>query len=1392
MPVIPWAVYGDGIRKENGEVDTCCFTVTAPKQQPSPLLAAAGRSPPFLRERRHKQQHKQDLQQPLVSKLLREALEECSEDEEDATANSSGVNSSGQLPTPVVVPAIFGRYPYDGFSASASEVPSTLLRCKRAEEQQEALLLAAAAAVSAAMQQQLQGICRIVRTHAAVGALELQQPHISSCSSTTSRRHNGSLCEFLPVVIMHVGADVEDHRLAVRMLQLQLQQLSKCCCGGRRSSRGSRGSSSASSKDELFLRQVVLRANSCTNAQTALRTMYGQLKASSCCSTCIGRSGNGSRQEKEVESETGAVAEEIAADAAAAAAWGEFDGVWAQQQQLLLLRCLEGMTGDDNNAGTGPAQATATEEDEGAYWGHDISSRLGQLWQKQLQQHSRGFCCISRCKGDGSTVKTRSQHLAATGNSGSSSDDSSSEDGGADDRPTRAQEDRSRSNSSNNSVLVVVLEELEAFAPRVLSQVLLLVSLLRSQQGIPVVVLASAAASAIAIQQLLEPSTLRMLQIDAAALLRPSAVHDALLQLLLCCPASTLFVLPAAAIEELQQLLLDQGASVLQLLRLVRMMLYKFFADHPFSFISLDARVAAAALCSPSTSNTNIDTRSSNNRGSRIIGSSKESTPSAKGGADGASGDQSAAARLAVLEWRLALLAAAVLTPHQETVLLQQITKFQHLHAELRTTATARLESPCCSSWRAQQQQQEGCNRTPACAPIERALGMLQYWWDSAGTSAAADQKQSLDRRRAALQRELLPAAALQVLERRIAAGLGMRLLVVLQQHVMQQRQAFALSASETAAALQSLDSSSSTLPAVNLLLQILGGSGRTPGYHDYLLQGKQLTSAPAAAHVVSLICEEVKRIAGACCRVGGLVTTLVSEALNAAATTRRVAAVPKALLLALQQFCRQTKREWALLLQLEERMQHHQQQQRVYGIKKAAELHRIMNKLMELLQLTCDQQQRQQQSQQNAPSAFVSGLKRRARAIPLSSTEGLCSSNSDSGLCGRFQSWARECLLYCLLPLLQWHPLGCELGVWSLSVAAAEQPQFFAAALAAPRSPTHRAEAGAADTLARLQPLQPIEVLQELACLSGSALEYHQQAAVPTAGRGEIKQVHAALDDTGLLYRRIAFSSRRISLWSLFCLFCTDLVGAYKQNWLHHHKQQQKQQQKCIAAKGKGRRAEKVAKKEEGSNAGLSEEADSVERKALAVLQQDAEVSCPGGIAGPKSLLQHIFLRFGVALCSLEHLGLVRLPGTGVSADDLLLRTAVKAHAADTAHADAEDHLELLMDARASEDPDSSTEAAGDDPKEHQYQQKERGQPTLGQKPRLHRTVIASADAFQLQQQLQGLCLTRCLFGSVYFSELQEEADAKSQQADSNGDQKQEVPQQQQEQRRQRRKQTA
>ncbi|CDJ35696.1 uncharacterized protein EMH_0099910 [Eimeria mitis] len=212
-------------------------------------------------------------------------------------------------------------------------------------------------------------------------------------------------------------------------------------------------------------------------------------------------------------------------------------------------------------------------------------------------------------------------------------------------------------------------------------------------------VLASAAASAVAVQQLLEPEALRLLQLDAAVLLRPSAVHDALLQLLLCCPASSLFVLPAAAIEELQELLLDQGASVLQLLRISRMLLYKFFADHPFSYLALDARAVAAAG-SDSKDGSSSSNSSSNNSSSS---SSKDHAAAATGAANAAGVAAAAAASnskadLEVVERRLALLAAAVLTPQQEEVLLQQMAKFRLLHAHIGGILQVYLQQQTSSS----------------------------------------------------------------------------------------------------------------------------------------------------------------------------------------------------------------------------------------------------------------------------------------------------------------------------------------------------------------------------------------------------------------------------------------------------------------------------------------------------------------------------------------------------------------------------------------------------------------------------------------------------------------------------------------------------------------------
>ncbi|XP_026193109.1 uncharacterized protein LOC34622798 [Cyclospora cayetanensis] len=1327
MPVAPWAVYGDSVGKESRSVTTCCFTVTPPTGPPS-LAAIGGVPQPALREARHRQRQQKQQQQP-ISEILKEALEDFEDDEEaEGASGSRGSTKSRPTPMSVVVPPVFGRYPYDSAPASAAELPSILLRCTRAEEHQGALLLAAAAAVAAAMRQQLEGICRIVRTHAAVGALELLQRSSSGSSS-------GTLCEFLPVVIMHVGADVEDHRLAVRMLQLELQQQAKCCCGGRRIGRTSRNNSTDA---ELFLRQVVLRASNCTNPLAALRAVYGQLKGSSCCSTCIGRSS--SKAEKECLGDA-SLPEELATDAAAAAAWGEPRGFYAQQQLLLLLQSLEGVA-DDSTAAQGAVRAA--DEEDGGYVGHDVSSRIGQLWKRQLQKHNRGFCCSWRSSGEGGAVRTRSQRVAATvgsSSSSSSSESSASEDNSDDDVNAAA----IRTSSSSSSVLVVVLEELESFAPRVLSQLLLLLAVLRVQQGVPVLVLASAAASAVAVQQLLDPTALRLLQIDAAVLLRPSAVHDALLQLLLCCPASAPFVLPAAAIEELQELLLDQGASVLQLLRVLKMLLYKFFAEHPFSFLSVGVRSVV---------------RGSHNR----LCSSQEAASASD--ADAASpGDF---VDFEALERRLALLAAAVLTPHQEAALLQQMSKFPLLYAELLAVAPSKLELPCCKATRSERQQQqhrsaptgEGCIKIPTCGAIARASAVLQQWWGSPAVSAVAEEQRSTETRRKILQQQVLPVAALQVLERRVAASLAMRLLVILQQHVLQQRQAFALSAAETAAALSSTDSGSSALPAVNLLLQILGGY-RTPGYHDYLLQGKAVSSA-AATRIVSLICEEVRRVAGACCRVGGLVTTLVSEALNAAATTACSAAVPNALLGALYQFSRQSRREWAVLQQLESRLQlQYKVQQPTPTPAKAAELFKTMNKLINVLQQACEQQL---QRGHDVRPGFISGLGRRAStgtasfAKTFGTTVSRSSSGGEGSLCSRFQDWARDCLQHFLLPLPQWHPLGCELGVWSLSCCAAEQPQYLAAALAVPRVPHHRAEAGAADALARLHPLRPAEVLQQLACLNNSALEYHQQAGeneLANAGKASVVP-----DDSGLLYRRIAFGTRRISLWTLFCSFCADLIETYIQNQPHLKEQRQEQQAKqqgVASAKARGRRGKKGSSNGDCGEGVLEGKSSSdrlpLELKALQDLQTEAETGVSERSKGSPTLLLHqIFLRFGVALGTLEHLGLVRLPGSGVSADDLLLRSG-EAGGADADGAEPTSDIEQAGNSEVDSD-----EERGPAENIRQHQGSTDDHPSGTRKKRSRKVAPALSEAMQLQQQLQGLYLTRCFFGSVYLPEHQEE----------------------------------
>lgn len=513
-------------------------------------------------------------------------------------------------------------------------------------------------------------------------------------------------------------------------------------------------------------------------------------------------------------------------------------------------------------------------------------------------------------------------------------------------------------------------------------------------------------------------------------------------------------------------------------------------------------------------------------------------------------------------------------------------------------------------------------------------------------------------------------------------------------------------------------------------------------------------------------VCEELRRVAGACCRVGGLVTTLVSEALSAAATTGRIAAVPHALLLAMKQFCRQSRREWIILQQLESRR--HPQQPKA-GPGRANELFRMMHKLIDMLQLTCQQQQQQLRGPDGLP-AFVSGLARRATAGTSSLRRGTnSSSTSDSGLCSRVQSWARDCLLYLLLPLPQWHPLGCELGVWSLSYYAAEQPQCLAAALAVPKDPTHRAEAAAADALARLQPLRPIEVLQQLACLSSSALEYHQQSAG--------KDAVIVTDDTGLVYRRIAFGSRRIPLWTLFCLFCSDVidvcVGQRPHPQEHQQQEQTKQQQQqhrhsSASTKGKrrGRKGNDIDKNEH--KGGLSPARLALEMKALQQLQAEAGAGS-SETNTPCQLLHHLFLRFGVAVCALEHIGLVRLPGAAASADDMLLRAAAAegATASDAA---------AVSDAEAAADSEDASEGEGTTGTvQHQAQQQQSAAdvaPTAERRKRPRKAGLALSDALQLQQQLHGLYLTRCFFGSVYLPEHQEEPQS-NQQQNVNGERK-------------------
>ena len=339
-------------------------------------------------------------------------------------------------------------------------------------------------------------------------------------------------------------------------------------------------------------------------------------------------------------------------------------------------------------------------------------------------------------------------------------------------------------------------------------------------------------------------------------LLRPLAVQDALLQLLLCCPASTPFVLPAAAIEELQDLLLDQRASVLQLLRVFRLLLYKFFFEHPFAFFSLDVQTLLAAIANGDSTSNKVCNNSTSTSSCGSSSAHKEGVATAGAALPGGSSG------LEELERRVAVLAAAVLTPQHEAILLQQLNKFPLLYEELCAAIPTKLKNACCRDWkiscpqRLPHQQEgaqghEGCNKTPTCGILSRTATLLLRWWGTAGILAAADESKPAPIRSRALQQQVLPGAALQLVERRVAASVAMRLLVVLQQQLHQQRQAFALHAEEKAAALGG-SSSSTTLSALSLLQQVIS-TDRGAGYHDYLLQGMGTASAAGAARTVSL-----------------------------------------------------------------------------------------------------------------------------------------------------------------------------------------------------------------------------------------------------------------------------------------------------------------------------------------------------------------------------------------------------------------------------------------------------------------------------------------------------------------------------------------------------------
>ncbi|KAL8432441.1 hypothetical protein ACSSS7_004622 [Eimeria intestinalis] len=144
-----------------------------------------------------------------------------------------------------------------------------------------------------------------------------------------------------------------------------------------------------------------------------------------------------------------------------------------------------------------------------------------------------------------------------------------------------------------------------------------------------------------------------------------------------------------------------------------------------------------------------------------------------------------------------------------------------------------------------------------------------------------------------------------------------------------------------------------------------------------------------------------------------------------------------------------------------------------------------------------------------------------------------------------------------------------------------------------------------------------------------------------------------------------------------------------------------------------------------------------------------------------PSSLLHHFVLRFGVALSSLEHLSLIRLPTAAASAEELLLRAAVADELA------AVEEQEALQSPDTSQDEDDSPPAAAAAPDEQQQQQQQRassknsGVSKRQKKGRFRGVGTPCSDALQLQQQLQGLYLTRCFFGSVFLPDAQKREEA-------------------------------